>query len=173
MKVVFLGYGVGQFELEFLPGCPQLSSSHPSTVMSFRPEGAAPRFDLSAPAPAPGQAQHALKSSWASDKAAQAALHHRKDDGVKFSNTLQFGKEQVNPLAGLEFDAPTRRSSSDSAASSDQEELDIPTGMPANNRIVIASSVVLYQNCMVGRRRMWEGHAQSTRDRRRESALHR
>lgn len=79
MRAIFLGYGVGQFELELLRGAPQLTDHATNQASVQRGGSAAPveassRFDLSYVPPAnPTATGGAMKSSWATDKNATSS----------------------------------------------------------------------------------------------------
>lgn len=97
MQLVFLGYGVGKFELEFIRGSPQLSdvtalkeaqrnTQQQARASSFTEEEAeiideqpvAARFDLSfipsQPAPVQKDGRTSMRSSWATDESATSSM---------------------------------------------------------------------------------------------------
>lgn len=180
MQVLFLGYGVGQFELEMLHGSPQLikdkmgasiNEEDDEIQMTFTTQ-ASSRFDLSAhPNPSPPRTQSpssstttsSLRSSWASSSESQERLTQRTMPDPTFSDSMQFGARQPppspSPSTNSSFSLPLdnfagaaalTQSNTSRTLKKDQGEGErAPDSMPPNNRIIVSSSVVLYQDTMV------------------------
>lgn len=111
MRAIFLGYGVGQFELEFLRGAPQLTD-HATNQASVQRGGTAPaeaasRFDLSYVAPAnPTAADGAMKSSWATDKNATSSADPEVQRRAAMRREQQEERQAQAQAGGVPWDTP-------------------------------------------------------------------
>lgn len=154
MQVLFLGYGVGKFEVEMLHGSPQLSLELNTGEVSRPPSQiASSRFDLSAHR---NMSDSSLRSSWASSRESQQQLTQRSEPDPIFSDKMQFGGREAPPNSSRaspssspisdSFAVPSMSSKSAAPSSDNQSIQRSPGAMPPNNRIILHSSVIMYQN---------------------------
>ena len=164
MQVVFLGSGVGKFELELIRGSPQLSdvalrseaTKEQKRMMEAQAAEVAAKFDLSfVPPPAASDASSS-RSSWVTDQNASSSM-----DPAEVARAV--ARQNANKPASsawqeeLNRPAPPRPSPATAAASPAPKSVD--RALPDSMHLIINSSVVVYQNCMVrhtgGERAMW------------------
>lgn len=168
MQVVFLGYGVGKFELELIRGSPQLSdvalrseaTKEQKMMLEAQAAEVAAKFDLSFVPPPSASAASGARSSWVTDQNASSSMdpaevaraaarqNANKSQGSSprpWEEELDPRGQMGDPAAPLNRPAAPRSSPAPAAAAKKISDRALPDAM----HLIINSSVVVYQNCMV------------------------